>query len=223
MKHFLCVFLLLLALAASACGVSSTPPADTATPDQMMTALVQTLTAIAAPTEIPPATSTPLPPTEIPVDTPVPFPTITPIPSFTPQPSFTPFGTPPAGALTPTPGDGGSGNADFACKIVEKSPDNWTTMKSRAAFDASWTVTNAGSKIWHFGGIMITYVDGAKFHQGDQKSFNLSDDVKPGEQTILLVDMIAPKAKGNHTATWGLMETKSKLVFCTFTVMITVK
>jgi hypothetical protein len=220
---------LLLLLTLSACGVTPVTAVETATPDAVMTALVQTLTVAAAPTKIPPPSATSLPPTRIPSSTPVPFPTITPIPSFTPQPSFTPFGTPPPTSdVTLTPGDGTDTGPtkEFACKLVTKSPENWTTMKPRQDFNASWTVQNTGKKIWHFGGVVIEYIEGSKFYQDlrtKQKIFNLSGDVDPGEETVLMVDMAAPKNKGNHTATWGLMEVKSKQVFCTFTVMITVK
>jgi hypothetical protein len=216
----------IVVLVSSACGVPLLPaaPPATSTPDAMMTALVETLTAIYAPTDIPTSTPTPLPPTEPPTETLIPFPTITPIPSFTPQPSFTPFGTPPSNSLTLTPGSGeGAGTSEYKCKIVEKSPDNWTVYKSRQAFDAVWKLRNAGAKKWIQGNVVLVYVDGAKFHQGDQKILPIPHDVDPGDESAIGADFIAPKAKGNYMATWGLMDNRSKTVFCTLTVMITVK
>jgi hypothetical protein len=219
----------MVVMVSLACSVPFLPtgsaqPAETPTPDALMTALVQTLTAIYAPTDIPTSTSTAIPPTQPPTETPIPFPTITPVPSFTPQPSFTPFGTPPPGVImTVTPSEDGTIIDGFGCKLIKKTPGNWTVFKSRQSFDASWTVKNIGTKKWMYGGVVVVYVEGAKFHESKDKFFNIPGDVSPNAEAVLMADFIAPKAKGNHVATWGLMETKQKLLFCTFTIMLTVK
>jgi hypothetical protein len=220
---------LVVALVSLACGLPLLPaatPLDTPTPDALMTALVETLTAIYAPTEIPSATWTPLPPTKPPTETQIPFPTITPIPSFTPMPSFTPFGTLPPNltlTLALTPGDGDGGTAEFKCKVLFKSPENGEVFKPRKDFDGLWKIRNVGTKNWQTGNVILTFIDGAKFHQGGQTSFKIPSDIKVGEDGVIIADFVTPKEKGNYTAHWGLMEVKTKQVFCKLTVFITVK
>jgi hypothetical protein len=197
---------MVFALAAVACS-SSLLPAQTAplpatfTPDGL---LAQTLSATPA------ATATPLPPSETPTSTKTQFPTITPLPSDTPIPSVTPLGAGP----TPTP--------QYACELIDKYPDNWTVYKPREKFEARWTVKNTGTLPLQPPHVAVEYISGVKMHIFKDKQ-DLTTGADPDKLLLLIVDMIAPKAKGDYVAVWGLVETRTGNVFCSFTTKIVVK
>lgn len=206
-------------LAISACSpVLPTPPASeppSSTPNLIMTGLVQTLTA--APTFTSTASKTP-------TITRTPFPSITPIPSFSPIPSLTAVPSPAAiGSGTPTTPEA-TPAGDYACEITSKSPDNWKVFPPRHDFDGNWKIKNTGSKFWRAGGaVVVTYIDGAKLQKNkSMKSFNLSNDVKPGDSMTVIIDMVAPSIEGAYTSNWGLMINSTKVVFCKLITRITV-
>ena len=210
-----------MVLATSACSPelpapSPTPLPPTSTPNLALTAQARTMTAVAAfsPT-----------PSKTPTVTKTQYPTITPIPSSTPIQSITP--TP---ALTSANGTDVSGtpqdtpSADYACKVTFKFPSDWSILKSGDWFDGNWKIKNTGLNTWKFGKVMLTFVNGNKFQEHkDNTTFNIPSDVRPGEDTSLLVDMIAPTKPDNYASNWGLLLTSTKTVFCNFSLRITVQ
>ncbi len=198
---------------------AAAPSVPSATPDLAQTGIAQTQAAIPLAT----FTASPLPPTFTPTITLTFFPTITPWPTATPTATETPFGFKPSPtpgldltelATTPQP-------SDFSCEFISKSPDNWEVVKPRASFDARWTLKNDGLRPWPEGIVSLVHVSGSKM-SGD-KQYELPKDVKPGEQIVLAIDLIAPKDEGAHAATWGLKMNRLDQVFCQFTVKILVR
>ncbi len=168
-------------------------------------------------------------------------PQASPVPTYTPYPTYTPFPTeaptqPPLPTLGPTStnvptiappapssggGTGGStGNSKYACTILSQSPENGDSYGSRDSFDATWTVQNTGTDVWEVHGIDYAYISGTKLHTHSD-AYNLPSNVGIGGKIKLTVDMLAPKAAGNYTTTWGL-ETGSN-VFCTLSLTINVR
>ncbi len=108
---------------------------------------------------------------------------------------------------------------DYACMLISQKPKDWTQMKRRQYFDASWTVKNTGNRVWGKNGIDLVYVGGTKMHtRGD--SYDLKADVGTGKKTTLSVDMNAPKTKGYYTAIWGI--SKGTSLFCRLYITINV-
>lgn len=197
--------MIVFALAAVACSNSLLPaqapfPA-TATPEGSS---AQTLSATPA------ATATPLPPSETPTGTKTQYPTITPIPSDTPIPSVTPLGAGP----TPT--------QQYACELIDKYPDNWMVFKPRTKFESRWTVKNTGTLSLQPVHVVLEYVSGVKMHIFTDRQ-DLTAGAEPDKLLLLIVDMIAPKVKGDYVAVWGLVEARTGHVFCSFTTKIVVK
>ena len=68
----------------------------------------------------------------------------------------------------------------------------------------------------------LKYISGVKMYTGDDHQA-LTEETAPGSLLLLIVDMLAPKAPGNYTTVWGLVEKRTGLAFCTFTAKIVVK
>jgi hypothetical protein len=167
-------------------------------------------------------------------------PTATFTPSMTPtQATFTPSPTATATVLfilsSPTKivvptftsisssgsGSGGSGTstANFACQIISVSPPNGTSMSARNDFDTTWRVKNTGQKTWDRNSVDFVYDSGTEMHKVG--GYDLSVNVKSGDQVDLGVDMVAPKNSGNYTTTWTLRVGSDD--FCKMSITINVK
>jgi hypothetical protein len=108
---------------------------------------------------------------------------------------------------------------DYACSLVSQSPKDYTKMKSRQYFDATWVVQNSGRRIWYASATVFKYMGGTKMQtRGDV--FDISQDIGRGKKLNLGVDMTAPKALGGYSTTWGLFS--SKQAFCRVTMTIAV-
>lgn len=197
--------LVVFALAAMACSLSlpaqTAPTPPTATADGV---------GAQKPTDALTVTLTPPPPSQTPTGTKTPYPTITPIPSDTPIPSATPLGAGP----TATP--------QYACELIEKIPDQWAAFKPRNTFQAIWKVKNTGTMAWLPGRVVLKYISGVKMYTGEDRQ-DLTTETAPGSLLLLIVNMMAPKEQGDYAATWGLVERRTGVTFCSFTAKIIVK
>jgi len=224
---------LTVVLVASACLVTLPAPAPTPstfTPDLVLTGKSQTLTA--APTIT--YTATVIPYTATPTITLTSFPSITPLPTATATITDTPFGfvasptlgTPglATGTPTPDPADGVTDDwgSDYRCSLVDKDPATGTVLPSKSLYKVSWNLHNSGQKRWQASDILLVYIEGTKMG-AEEKSYNLTKDVKPGTGMKQLLDIVVPKNPGSYRSVWGLQLIKSKHVFCTFTINITVE
>jgi len=147
-----------------------------------------------------PATWTPVPSllvteTLLPSSTPQPSPTSFSLPTFTPTftPTMTPTETPEA-TVTPTPGE------DQAAFVTQK-PQDGTALSPGADIDVIWTVENIGINRWDED-YYYKYSSGWDGHK--QNKYNLSKNVRVGDEVNLVVDMIAPNKSGTYTTVWKL-------------------
>ena len=136
-------------------------------------------------------------------------PTLEPTATFTPEASATLAPSPtntwvpytlvpntPVPSITPTPGS-------YTCKLIGVSPVDGTKIKTNLDFDGVWTVKNIGSKRWEVGSLDFKYVSGTKLQiNGDV--FDVSEEVAPGDELTLIVDMKTPSTAGKYTASWIL-------------------
>lgn len=108
----------------------------------------------------------------------------------------------------------------YACTLLSQSPKDYTKMKSRQYFDATWVVQNSGSRIWSASATTFKYIGGAKM-QTRGNEFDISQDIGRGKKLNLGVDMTAPKALGGYSTTWGLFTGKQSFCRVTLTIAVT--
>ena len=170
------IFTLLL----SACA-KSTP---TASPDQIMTSIAETVavdftrTAVARPTDTP---------------TPQPTPTNTPMP---PTATFPPTNTPAAGATaTAAP----SGND--AGVWVSSNPADESNVTAGIPFDVVLTLMNTGTSTWTTG-YAIKFVSGDRL--GAAESINMPYEVPHTKTVTFTMKFTAPTTGGKVRGNWAI-------------------
>ncbi len=154
-------------------------------------------------------TATEVPPTETPT-TPPPTETIPPLPTI--APTSTPFPTISYPTWTPTP-------TDYQCQIVSQSPSPGKYVSPHADLDARWTVKNSGTETWESSVTDYYYSSGSDIHKFDDR-FDLPEDVEPGDEVDIIVDIDVPGLEGNYTETWVIGMGGNG--FCTMTFTINV-
>ncbi len=156
------------------------------------------------------------------------LPTLTPTITLTPTPRFTDTPVPTATSTiifilaSPTPlapPTTASSNNAYACQVVSVTPANGTSFPTRTDFDASWAVRNIGKKNWDRGTVDYAYISGDKIHK--VSLYDLSQTIKVGDSTNLVVAMSAPKDPGTYVTNWALQAGSNN--FCTMTLGIVVK
>lgn len=159
-----------------------------------------------------------------PSSTPTSTPTVTRTPTFTPTstPTFivviakrTNTAKPGTSTATLVPGSSG----EYACRLIDQSPQDGTKFPPKASFDAVWEVRNTGTKTWSDGSVDFVYVSGRKMHE--QAVYDLSDTVATGDTIDLIVDMTAPNNPGTYKAEWALKVSGD--LFCHVDIQIVVK
>jgi len=220
---------LLVLLAAIAFVMACVPaialtPYPTSDPNKINTIIVSTANAAATQTSaaMPTLTFTPTITPTRPTDTPEPSATSTVIfilssPTKFVVPTFTPISSSGGGS---SGGSGGSSSsANFACQVISVTPANGTEFKARADFDTTWRVKNTGQKTWARNSVDFVYDSGSKINK--VSGYDLSNNVKVGEQIDLSADMEAPKNSGAYTTTWTLRVGSTD--FCKMSITINVK
>jgi hypothetical protein len=109
---------------------------------------------------------------------------------------------------------------DYACTLVSQSPKDYTKMKSRQYFDASWVVQNSGRRIWYANAVSFKYIGGTKM-QTHGNVFGIPEDIGRLKKLTLTVDMTAPKALGGYSTLWGLFTGKQAFCKVTMTIAVT--
>ena len=210
-KKILFPFVVLFVLLACAVpglplSVASNPTTD---PGAIQTIVVatagaaQTQTALVMPSPTKTSTSTPMP-TSTPTDTPTPTATFLLSTATSPPTATEPFVAKSAGSN---------------CELVAQLPSNDTTYASRARFTAEWTLKNTGSESWLSSNVDFSR-SGGKDMSG-QDIYDLPNNVGPGAQVTLTVDMRAPADAGTYTSNWRLGSKNNPL--CEVSVRIIVK
>lgn len=238
------LILLTATLALAACNVGATP-APTVDVNAINTAAVATAmgqisaqltqTALAAPTNTPAATDTPLSlvtsvvpglPTTAAGASPTAggLPTLsfntTPGENTTPLAGFTPAGTSvvPAGPTTSL-GDA-CNNSAF---IADVTYEDGTVIKPGINFEKIWRVQNTGTCTWD-DGYKLVFIAGDKALDPYNFEFKRSEDfVAGGETADLGIDLTSPLKAGSYSATWRMQSDTGVFFGTLLTVVIEVK
>jgi hypothetical protein len=230
--------LLTAALTLAACNVGATP-APTVDVNAINTAAVGTAmgqisaqltqTALAAPTNTPPSTDTPLslatlslptaggatptggvpgaPPTVSFLNTPT-----------TPIAGFTPLVNSPA-APTAALGDA-CNNSAYVADVTY--PDN-SEIKPGINFEKIWRVQNTGNCTWDEGYTLVFIAGDKALDPINFKFEKAADFVAGGETADLSIDLTAPLKEGSYSATWRMQSDTGVFFGTLLTVVIVVK
>ncbi len=120
---------------------------------------------------------------------------------------------------TATPTEDGFSDEDWACRLISRNTANNQAFDPKTDFDARWVIENTGGKTWSNNDVDYIYSSGTKMHK--KPAYDLSQNIDPGESVTIIVDMIAPKNKGNYSATWTLRSGGTQ--FCRLSISIVVK
>lgn len=236
------MILLTATLTLAACNVGATP-APTVDINAINTAAVATAmgqisaqlteTALAAPSDTPQPTDTPIPLATFALPTaaagsPTPggaLPTV----SFNTTPNTTPLAgfTPVAPAATQSLGDACNNNTFIADVTI---PDGTIFQDSNprggrpgSDFQKVWRVQNTGNCKWDEG-YQLAFIGGDAALSPHSVKFDSSDDfVDPGATVDLSVSLTAPLFPGKYTATWKMQADNGAFFGTPLTVLIEVK
>jgi hypothetical protein len=231
------LFILLIAtLTLAACNVGSTPAAEVdvnaINTAALATAMAQissqqTQTALAAPSATPQPTDTPLPVNTVVLSTSaaasptggaLPTLSFNTTPNTTPLAGFTPIGSPAAPVATTSLGD--------ACNnlvyIADTTIPDGTVFDGGEDFEKIWRVQNTGSCKWDEG-YKLVFIGGNQELDPVSVELRAGDFVDAGETADLGVDLTAPLAAGNYTASWRMQSDNGVFFGQTLTVVIEVK
>jgi hypothetical protein len=110
--------------------------------------------------------------------------------------------------------------APYSCTLIDVLPKVSTTYAVNTNFDAQWIVKNNGTAKWLAAETDVRYSAGTKMQKlGDIQ--DLKNDVAPGENYTILMDMVTPATVGTYTDTFVLIT--GKITICTVSVTVTVK
>ncbi len=210
-KKILFPFVVLFVLLACAVPGLPLPAASSPTtaPGAIQTIVVatagaaQTQTALVLPSPTETSTPTPLS-TSTPTDTPTPTATFLLSTATSPPTATEPFVTQSAGS---------------GCELVSQLPSNDTMYASRERFTVEWTLKNTGSASWLSNNVDFSRSGGKDMSGKDV--YDLPNNVGPGAQVTLSVDMRAPANAGTYTSNWRLGSKNKPL--CEVSVRIIVK
>jgi hypothetical protein len=235
------LIMLTATLTLAACNVGATP-APTVDVNAINTAAVATAmgqisaqltqTALAAPTNTPPPTVSPLPlvTSALPTATGGVAPTAgvsgaLPTLSFNTTPNttqvagFTPLATSVAPVSTAVLGDS-CNNSAYVADVTY--PDN-TVVKPGTDFEKVWRVQNTGTCLWD-DGYKLVFIAGDRALDPYTFEFKDSADfVSGGETADLGIDLTAPNAEGTYTATWRMQSDNGAFFGTLLTVVIVVQ
>jgi len=130
-----------------------------------------------------------------------------------PQPSATlPAPTQPAQPATataapsgPTAAPAGADQAEFVADV--NIPDG-TVFAPEQTFTKTWRIANTGETTWTTAYALV-FIDGDLM--GAEASVPLSEEVAPGKEVELSVDMIAPDKAGTYISYWKLKTPDGKI------------
>jgi len=194
MKKFLFSAIALIVL-LSACAPAQPTQSPTDIANQIATSVALTVAAQNAQTQaaaslIPPATNTTLP-TQTEAVPPSPtaiVPTVTPIV----LPSATSGGGGGGGGTTTKP--------EYACNPFPRLPRDNTIFRPNDEFDIKWTIVNTGTKPM-VAGLDLKYDDGPQL---TSTTILELPRLEPGDQTVVIMDAIAPEKEGTYIMTFSV-------------------
>jgi hypothetical protein len=117
------------------------------------------------------------------------------MPTNTPMPTPTP-------TLTPNPIDEGEGNVcNFAGFIEDVTIEDRTVMEPNATFTKVWRLKNLGECEWTTG-YQVVFVSG--YQMDAPVDSLLPENVAPGQEVDISLNMVAPNSPGSYTGYWEL-------------------
>ena len=103
----------------------------------------------------------------------------------------------------------GEGSACNRSKYVRETiPDN-TVFTPGEAFRKTWTVRNEGECAWNTG-YTFEHTQGARLD--GEAVINLPEEVEPGEEITLSLDMRAPDEPGTYTGRWEIFSDEGEVL-----------
>ena len=207
---------MLLVLTAGCAAPAPATPDPTLIAEQVNAARTEAAATVVAQLTLdaPPApTATEIPPTKLPTTEP-PTATVPPLPTLAPTSTALPTQVPTLAypTWTPTP-------AEYQCQIVAQSPSLGKYVNTFADLDARWTVKNTGLETWEKSLVDYFYISGDGIHKFEDR-YDLSKDVKPGDEIDIIVDIGVPGLEGKYSETWVIGIGGDS--FCTLPFSITV-
>ena len=237
------IVLLIATLPLAACSMGATP-APTVDLNAINTAAVatamgqisaqQTQTALAAPSDTPPPTDTPIPQATFALPTTavagasptgnasgaLPTLSFNTTPNSTQVAGFTPIsGSPVAPVNTAVLGD----SCNNSIYIADVTIPDGTVLKPGVDFEKIWRVQNTGTCPWDEG-YRLAFIGGDQAL--DPVSFDFkekADFVAGGETADIGVNLTAPNAEGTYTANWRMQSDNGAYFGTYLTVLIEVK
>lgn len=139
----------------------------------------------------------------------VPQPTNTTLPTQTEASLPSPTPIVPTETSTPLPlptssgggGGGGGGTTvkpEYACNPFPRLPRDNTVFKPNDSFDIKWTIVNTGTKNMR-AGLDVRFNSGTRLVQITSVEL---PELKPGEQTVIDFDAVAPEKEGTYVMTF---------------------
>lgn len=196
--------LIIMASLLAACGAPAAQPTSTMDPNLIYTAAAQTVqaqfTQAAALTPSPTATEAATATLAVPtINTSLPT---LPGPGSATQASTSavaPIVTlTPMGAIQPTKAN----VVAYTAQWVKNDPPDGAIILAGTKFDIAWTIKNTGTTTWNTN-YSYGYLSGAKYFE--KLTYNLRQEVKPGEEITILVDAIAPSTSGSYDTLWAIL------------------
>ena len=116
----------------------------------------------------------------------------------TPIPATPTLSTPNSG--TPTKSFGTATSGDDAKYDLDITIPDGSIIQPGATFEKTWSILNTGTTTWTTD-YQLIYVDGL---QATTMNVNLSENVAPGETTLISVKFKAPDTLGTYTSWWQM-------------------
>lgn len=154
-------------------------------------------------------------------------------PSLTPTPSMTPTllptksftATPLVSTLSPTPVPTATVTTDIpkttsntvtrdtSIRFVSESVPDGTQLKPGESFTKTWTIRNGGTGVWTGAyDLFLISSNPANEQLGSPESIPLSQEVKPGEEISIRVNLTAPSQDGLYTVVYQLRNEHGELI-----------
>ncbi len=118
-------------------------------------------------------------------------------PTNSPQPTNTPIST-----IEPAP------ETDRAEFVADVNVPDGTTVQPAGKFVKTWRLKNAGEKTWT-SAYKVIFMEGDLL--GAPADFPMPQQVRPGEEVDISLELIAPTAPGFYRGDWKIMNSSGKI------------
>jgi len=142
-------------------------------------------------------------------------PTLLPTESFTATPLIPTLSPTPIPTATVTPKTSSNTVAiDTSIRFVSETVPDGTQLQPGEAFTKTWTIRNGGTGVWTGNyDLFLISSNPANEHMGSPESIPLLQEVKPGEEFSISVNLTAPSQDGLYTVVYQLRNERGELIF----------